>query len=580
MGITRHVLFSTLIFQMFSALAFQTTIEKSFAGIQKRGDSLMRLGKFQKAAEDFNTVYQHGLQQNDSTLLALACNGLGSVRLYKKELDSAVHFYFKGLSYLPTGTRGMERIKILNNLAIVHSHLKQYEKAKQFFEEALPEAEGNLLLSILSNSYGVYVNLNEDQKAEACLNKAIQLSDELQNPYVKSVLYTNQCDFYLRQKRWDKALKSGLEGLAIKEEIQSKEHTIVFNNIGYAYHQLGKFEKARVYYQRALEGASLQEKEQLYKNLRNLFADIGNNKEALVYFEKYDAVKDSIKAEDFNGKIAELEEKYRSAQKQLEIESLEVENKLQKTVIRQQKYLGAFVLVLLCLMAGIVYVWLKQKNAGQELQRASLQQKLLLTQLSPHFIFNALQSVQSFLFLNKVESSMEYLHSFGKLIRGVLESSDKEYISLDQEIDILENYLLLQQAGTKSGFQYKIRTENIPEEALPDIELPGMLIQPFVENAVMHGITNKEGGMILVKFELMTNDVLAVTIADNGSGIFPDQRTGKNGMYTSMGMDIIRKRIQTFNKTHKEKLLLKIDNHSDDSLYPGARVSIKIPLLN
>ncbi|ETN94803.1 tetratricopeptide repeat-containing sensor histidine kinase [Zhouia amylolytica] len=579
MSIAKKCTFLLLLVHGLSTLASQKPMEADLKSIQNQGDSLMRAEQFDKAIACFNTVHKYALKNNDSLSIALAFNGIGSVHLYQKELDSAVHFYFKGLPYVSDQPIKIERVKILNNLAIVHTHLRQYQKAKSFFQEALPHSEGNLRLSILSNSYGVYLQLKEFHNAERTLKEAIYLADKLQNPYVKSVLYTNQADFYIRRKQWEEALNAGFKGLKLKEQIQNKDNVVVLNNIGYAYHQLGELTKALQYYQKGLHRASLQEKVQLYKNLKTLMVDRGNDHEALLYFEKYDSIKEVLQAEEFSNKIAELEQQYESAQKQQAIEALEEENNLQKQLIKQQNYIGVFVLLLSFLVAAIVYVWFKQKNTRQELQRASLQQKLLLSQLSPHFIFNALQSIQSYLFLSKTESAMEYLHGFGSLIRGVLESSDKECITLAQEIDILENYLLLQQAGSQNHLKYDIVTESISSEKIQQIRLPGMLIQPFVENAVIHGVKDIENARVLVKFAY-ANDYLNITVIDNGTGISESNTSAKNGLYTSMGMNIIQKRIQTFNQTHKKKLFLKIENYSRDKQYPGVRVSIEIPVLN
>lgn len=184
--------------------------------------------------------------------------------------------------------------------------------------------------------------------------------------------------------------------------------------------------------------------------------------------------------------------------------------------------------------------------------KAKAELRAIHSRINPHFIFNALSSIQNLMNKNDIEGANHYLGKFSELTRKVLDSSDAEMISLDDELKILEDYIQMEQL--RFGFMYEIKTgENINTT---NIEVPAMLLQPFVENAVKHGVSalNKDG-MIRILASRVQNDII-LKVEDNGAGFSEESINGN-----SKGIKLVKERIALLNQSFgSETLELKINS--------------------
>jgi len=243
-------------------------------------------------------------------------------------------------------------------------------------------------------------------------------------------------------------------------------------------------------------------------------------------------------------------------------------------VVSFQRYLiYGLILVLLAASGGLIYIMRVSKQrriANQQLALRSLR-----SQMNPHFIFNALNSVNSFISLSDERSANKFLSEFSKLMRTVMENSEHDLISLAKELEILRIYLELEHFRFKDKFSYQLNLpEGIDEEAY---ELPPMLIQPYIENAIWHGLRYKEElGELSVSFS-EEGGKLKVQIRDNGIGRAKSlEIKTKNQLKTkSTAMKNIGERIRIFNDLHKMKIEVEVkDVNADGS---GTLVELIIP---
>jgi len=200
--------------------------------------------------------------------------------------------------------------------------------------------------------------------------------------------------------------------------------------------------------------------------------------------------------------------------------------------------------------------------------------------MDPHFIFNCMASLQELIWNNNNEEANNYLTKFSRLLRMVLENSENTTISLDKELDILKRYLDLETIRLKEKFSYEISVEkDLFTEA---VEVPTLTIQPFAENALWHGLMNKDGDRLL-KIDIRTEDeMLLCTVEDNGVGRQKSaNEKGKQASYASKGMKIIEERLRIeCEKTHiKETGIEVIDLYTDLHEACGTKVIIRIPIL-
>ncbi|MFW2375308.1 MAG: sensor histidine kinase [Cellulophaga baltica] len=227
--------------------------------------------------------------------------------------------------------------------------------------------------------------------------------------------------------------------------------------------------------------------------------------------------------------------------------------------MQQQNYLllGIAIFALLIIVLG--YFGFKNYKIQQQLDKVLLQQRLRKTQLNPHFLFNALQSIQNFIHQNDKEKSSAYLTSYAKLIRFVLEKSDEDFSSVEDDATALESYLNLQLLNYDNKFAYTI---SIDDSVTEDFDvLPTLITQPFVENAILHGLKDSINGRINVTY-FKKNDTLSVTITDNGKG-FEIKKEDAKRLHKSMSMEIIQEQLRSLNKTSKNfKGVVAIDSSS------------------
>ena len=241
--------------------------------------------------------------------------------------------------------------------------------------------------------------------------------------------------------------------------------------------------------------------------------------------------------------------------------------------------------IALSLIAG-VFSWrvkyIKRQNKIErnhlELQKniAELEQKALRLQMNPHFIFNALNSIQGFISGNEPAEAKRHLAKFSKLMRQILESSRKQFISIKEETTILCNYLDLEKLSSGSKFSYSVAVdENIDAEK---IAIPPMIIQPFVENAVQHGIRQKEDGRITIKFSLQEK-FIACEITDNGTGIKESLRKKEmdSTQHQSAGIEVTEERLKLLTGKTNYSPVEFIDLSDKDINGTGTTVHIRLP---
>lgn len=213
---------------------------------------------------------------------------------------------------------------------------------------------------------------------------------------------------------------------------------------------------------------------------------------------------------------------------------------------------------------------------------AKLRLDALSSQMNPHFIFNALNSIKSYFIDNNRDKAIFYLGRFSKLIRSILESSRKDMISLKEEIDTLKMYVEIESDRFKSDLNFVITIdENIP---VADLKVPCLFLQPFVENSIWHGLSTKKGKkkLHLNIAESTMADGLIFTLEDNGIGrIASKVKNQQNPLkYKSLGLTIIRNRLDFFSKKYNKSFDYSIEDIKDKSFkICGTRVIVTIPKL-
>jgi len=213
-------------------------------------------------------------------------------------------------------------------------------------------------------------------------------------------------------------------------------------------------------------------------------------------------------------------------------------------------------------------------------QNIELNQKLLRLQMNPHFIFNSLTAIQNYIYSHQSQLAGEFLSDFARLIRLILDNSRHEFISLEKEIETLQLYMQLQTMRFNNGFDFSV---DIDPDIIPEITLvPPMLAQPFLENAIEHGIMKKkERGYIKVKYTYY-GQTIRFEITDNGIGLTASgkQKNTAGIAHESVSIEICKERLTLLHKRNRTKINFTIEEISEDNQITGTRVVFDIPAIN
>ena len=319
-----------------------------------------------------------------------------------------------------------------------------------------------------------------------------------------------------------------------------------------------------------------------------MYDKLGDDKTALGYYKLYDETKNLISDKERNKEINDLHIKYQIEVKEKEIQLLHKEKEIQLLEINKYKtqkfiYIGlilfAFVLILITFLLFNRFKLKKEKQQSDlEKQKQEIEKRLLLSQMNPHFIFNSLNSINSFITGKDTYTAQSYLSMFAELMRYILENSRKSHIPLEDEINTLRLNLELEKLRFNNKFDFKI---NVSKEIdTENTYIPPMLVQPFVENAIIHGIMNKSGhGNIIINFDRKP-DVILCTVLDDGVGRKKakeiNDQSGKK--HKPIGLQLTNERLSLLSKQKKSQLEVNIADLTDETGRAiGTRVDLSLP---
>jgi hypothetical protein len=329
-------------------------------------------------------------------------------------------------------------------------------------------------------------------------------------------------------------------------------------------------------------------KKDAYELVSDLFYRSGQYDSAYVYLKNFMLLKDSILNQQFLWKLNTYKSQAEKTKKDAEIGFLNKDNQLKEQKLKQESTLkkGLIAGLILLLLLGI-YIFrnlsLKRKSELQkqklenEKKQAELQMQALRAQMNPHFIFNCLSSINRFILKNESKIASNYLTRFSRLMRMVLNNSQRSLISLDDELEMLELYLEMERLRFKNSFDYGITFLNTVDS--DNIFIPPLLLQPFCENAIWHGLMNKEGlGRLDIELS-MDNSILNCVIRDNGVGRekAEELKSKTAEKEKSMGLKITTERLALLNREKGLNTFYEIEDLKDETgNATGTKVNLKI----
>jgi len=436
-----------------------------------------------------------------------------------------------------------------------------YEKALKvldtLMEIAIRKDTANIPYVLIGKADLKYNYLNEKKEAFEILEKLLENQENLTYHFQEQI-NTNYGVYQYFEGNYKKALNHYLKALSAGKKNKESDNYIDalannYNNIAEVYLDLKEYTNARSYLDstRLLGIENLSRKKQkalLDYELRFAIATTKDGKEISKLMDKIYTHQDEIYTQRSKKELLALtkaneNEKVLLREGQLqEIENIRLETRL------------LVVLVSTALLGMIGFLFYQRRKLKFEKQTLQNQQRLLRSQMNPHFTFNTLYTIQNKMKTNQKDAS-DYLMKFSRLLRLILENSTQNYVQLDRELDALRKYLDLQTFRIPGTFNYTIHLENLEEDTL--VFIPPMLLQPFVENSLEHGFVGiNYPGEINVTLT-MSGKFIHCTIEDNGRGMMDHESDSKNSSSIGLISDFIQKasksKIQIINKSSLEK---------------------------
>ncbi len=477
-----------------------------------------------------------------------------------------------------------QKVKMFELLGDNYRALGQNAQALDYYNDGLKIAEKrnfpDKVIDLNTKIGEIYAQKGDAGNAERFYSNSI---DVAQQQSVQQEVVQNQrmADYYRSSNQLDKEINLRKANLAKVESLPEKSvdtlTTQALNfDIADAYVSQKKYVEAIPYLNKSIEVASeakdLETEKDALQRLSEVYKNVGDFDNALENYQKYVDLVDILyeqkeqELEDvaqFNKALALQQNRINILEKDREltenkIEFIEKEQQLTEESNRRQRLIIYSLIAGLVLLVVTIFLMYKS-NRQRKITNNLLALKSLRTQMNPHFIFNALNSVNSFIAQSDERAANKYLTDFSTLMRAVLENSEKDFIPLSSEIELIGLYLKLEHARFKEKFDYTFEVaDDIDTDAF---EIPPMLLQPYIENAVWHGLRYKEDkGNLEIKLAKKDQDTLLITIQDDGIGRKKSKalKTQHQLKRQSKGMNNVSSRIAILNDMYQDKLTVQV----------------------
>lgn len=525
-------------------------------GLSIEGVLHIRIGELTLATEKLTQALRIYEVIGETSPMAGVYNNLGLVYNLQNNFIPAIDAYKKSLAikYATMDINGIATTT--GNLGVIYAKMGQYDTAIWFTEESTKYAlEINNLYSAGENyqTLGTIAFLQEDySKAWELYDRAIFIFDSIHADAPKANCLVNVAEFQNKQGQYQDAIKNGEEALSIAEAIND------MNTIEFA-----------------------------YSVLIQSYEGVGELSKALEYSKHLSKLREERYVSEIAAKSVEIQEKYESEKKDQENIILANKNALLESK-NQNKNL--WIIIGFTAVAFVVSVFLifisrnnsikKRKQLEFEKAKLEMEQKALRAQMNPHFIFNAINSIQSYILKKSEQEAYDYLAKFSRLIRIVLNNSQEKSLMLHQELEMIKLYVEMEQLRFNNKFQFNL---TLNDDVHPyEMFVPAMLIQPYIENAIWHGLMNLENerqGKLNLNLS-MNDTLLKIIIEDNGIGREKSKLYKKEDHHKPFGMQLTEERLLMLNKMEEfENAKVIITDIRDEKAQAcGTRVEIFIPV--
>jgi tetratricopeptide (TPR) repeat protein len=564
-------------------------------------------GEYSKALEYHMEALPIFLKLKHHRGIANTYNNAGVVLQYLGDYPQALDYYLKAMRIFQERAEGNEEglANAYMNVGIMYKNLRDFDKALEYHHKALSQYEKLGNKQGIANAFGnignVFSLTNQRDTSLSYYHRALHINEEIGNSRRIASDLSNIGAAHAAARDFTPSIQAMEQAKKLYEQLNDKNSlSSVLAQLAEIYSQVPasiltasrinpSTRKAVVsdYYGKAISMATsinaIDRQSEIYLSMSNSYERMGNFTQALEAFKKHAGLQDSLLNSKKQKEIVRKEIQFAFDKKEAILNNnMHAERLVATSSLRAEKLKFRFglvaVIVLISLAALITLLYKKRRDAEEEkkesdlkAQMAETEMKALRSQMNPHFIYNSLNSIIDYIDKREVATATAYVAKFSKLMRMILEHSEKQEVSLSDDLLALELYMQLEAHRLNNKFTYEII---VSDEIDPETTLiPPMILQPFVENSIWHGLVKlPEQGRITIRISKQ-QEVLTCIVEDNGAGRKSQEyEVALSGTKTSLGLKITQARIDLLNKLKKVAAGFVLTD-----LERGVRVEVNLP---
>lgn len=478
----------------------------------------------------------------------------------------------------------------LNSIGNLYHSLEQYNLAINRYNASLKiEEELGNKLGLAINYQNIGEALEEQGKLEEALEKyrtSLAYNEEIDSDKGQVICNNSIAQVYLKQNKTKKAIVLLETALVGAKQIGDKYITaFVEANMGWAYMQLNNIEKAENHIKRSIEIGKDQGIPRIIalgtKRLSELEQLKGNHDNALTYYKRAIELEKKISSTRNIRYANDVILRYENEKINNEIENLRKDNEIVKLKLKKNRATLLIIGISLVLLMVVLFVFYKQNQLTSDKKMLTLEQTMLRSQMNPHFLFNSLNSIKLYIINNEKKNAVHYLNKFSKLVRKILEASSLREISLEDELETVSLYMHIENIRFSNKIDFTVDVDG--DVDVNQVKIPSLILQPFLENALWHGLSSKKGiKKIHLHISKQDEEFIIIRITDNGIGRAASEKIKEAKVLKrkSLGIDITKERLKNFSKDYLNSFKVEfIDLKDEGKKALGTEVILTIPII-
>ena len=553
-----------------------------FKALKIRASANNFAGNITRSMSDIQEGLDYYTRIRDTVFIAEALSDLGQLYLSQGIHDKALENFQQALAIRQQKGDAHGIAYSLNSIGLANWRSGKFEEALDFYNQAILSFEAAGLMEetaqATANMGEIYFQNNNTEMALEYFNRAMRINQTVNRAAFRSRNLINIGKVYLQRKQPQRAINYFTQALSIQNKSGDREgYAISQYHLGLAWLLRNQPVEALEHFNISISASrTIRSNDIQIKSLEQ---------SARIYYqlEQYQIASDLMfRARTLTDSIfniqqtklrEELKTRYETEKYMLENRNLKESNQNNETIIGQQRTMLALTLVLSLLTVVTVLLLMQRRRSADRILTIEMEQKLLRSQMNPHFVYNSLTVIQSSVMKKTTKEAVNLISSMASLMRLILDNSTHEFIPFEKEIQTLRYYLELQQQRFAGQFEYLLEIDPQLEET--EFYIPPMLAQPFIENAIEHGFSGIDyAGRITIRYVATDAFHILCEIEDNGIGYTQGLKKEKEPQHRSYGIEITRQRIGILQKRYNMEAAVEIIDLEEK----GTLVQINIPL--